>query len=214
MVNNTEEEQIETLKRWWADYGKSIILGTVVGLVGIFGWRYYQNHQVETRAAGAEEFAYISEQLSTKGADSFSEVTEFVERNKGNNYGELAALLLAKSAVDAKDFKLAVQQLELALAGSKDAAISDTIRLRLARVLIAQEDFDSAQSYLNAVTNDAFLAERSEIQGDLYIAQADPSEAKAAYQAALEAGGLNNNPGLQLKLDNLAIATESSSEAG
>lgn len=214
MVNNTEEEQIETLKRWWSDYGKSIILGAIVGLAGIFGWRYYQNHQVETRAVGAEGFAYISEQLSSKGADSFGEVTEFIERNQGNNYGELAALLLAKAAVDAQDLNLAVQQLELALEGSKDAAISDTIRLRLARVLIAQEDFDSAQSYLNAVSNDAFLAERSEIQGDLYLAQADPSEAKAAYQAALEAGGLNDNPGLQLKLDNLAIGTELSNEAG
>lgn len=214
MVNNTEEEQIETLKRWWSDYGKSIILGAIVGLAGIFGWRYYQNHQVETRAAGAEEFAYISGQLSSKGTESFGEVIEFIERNQGNNYGELAALLLAKAAVDAQDLNLAVQQLKLALDGSKDAAVSDTVRLRLARVLIAQEDFDSAQSYLNAVSNDAFLAERSEIQGDLYLAQADQSEAKAAYQAALEAGGLNDNPGLQLKLDNLAIGTELSSEAG
>lgn len=214
MVNNTEEEQIETLKRWWSDYGKSIILGAIVGLAGIFGWRYYQNHQVETRAAGAEEFAYISGQLSSKGTESFGEVIEFIERNQGNNYGELAALLLAKAAVDAQDLNLAVQQLKLALDGSKDAAVSDTVRLRLARVLIAQEDFDSAQSYLNAVSNDAFLAERSEIQGDLYLAQADQSEAKAAYQAALEAGGLNDNPGLQLKLDNLAISTKLSSEAG
>ena len=123
-------------------------------------------------------------------------------------------MLLAKAAVDAQDLNLAVQQLKLALDGSKDAAVSDTVRLRLARVLIAQEDFDSAQSYLNAVSNDAFLAERSEIQGDLYLAQADQSEAKAAYQAALEAGGLNDNPGLQLKLDNLAISTKLSSEAG
>ena len=214
MVNNTEEEQIETLKRWWSDYGKSIILGAIVGLAGIFGWRYYQNHQVETRAAGAEEFAYISGQLSSKGTESFGEVIEFIERNQGNNYGELAALLLAKAAVDAQDLNLAVQQLKLALDGSKDAAVSDTVRLRLARVLIAQEDFDSAQSYLNAVSNDAFLAERSEIQGDLYLAQADQSEAKAPYQAALEAGGLNDNPGLQLKLDNLAISTKLSSEAG
>lgn len=214
MVNNTEEEQIETLKRWWSDYGKSIILGTIVGLAGIFGWRYYQNHQIETRATGAEEFAYISEQLSNNGADSFAEVAEFIERNQGNSYGELAALLLAKSAVDANDLSLAAQQLEQALASSKDAAINDTIRLRLARVLIAQENIEAAQAHLNAVSKRAFVAQRSEIQGDLYVAQANLSEAKTAYQAALEAGGLNDNPGLQLKLDNLAIATEPSNEAG
>ncbi|WP_319782166.1 YfgM family protein [Oceanisphaera sp. IT1-181] len=204
--NSTEEQQLETIKRWWAEYGKSIILGAVVGLGGLFGWRYYQDQQVETRAAGADNFANVSTKLATQGPDAFTEVAAFVEQNQGNNYGELAALLLAGEAVKANQLPLAQQQLELALAGSKDAAISETIRLRLARVLLAQDKADEAQAQLNGVKQDAFSAQRSEIQGDLYSAQGNTDEAYKAYQAAEEAGGLNNNPALKLKLDNLAVS--------
>lgn len=204
--NSTEEQQIETLKRWWSEYGKSIILGAVVGLGGIFGWRYYQEHQVTTRATGADNFANISTQLATQGADAFADAAAFVEQNQGNNYGELTALLLAGEAVKANQLPLAQQQLELALANTKDATISDTIRLRLARVLLAQDNADEAQALLNSVKQAAFTAQRSEIQGDLYAAQGQQQQAYQAYQAAEVAGGLNNNPALKLKLDNLAVA--------
>lgn len=203
--NSTEEQQLETLKRWWSEYGKSIILGAVIGLGGLFGWRYYQTHQVETRAAGADNFANISTQLATQGVDAFPDVAAFVAQNQGNNYGELAALLLAGEAAKANQLPLAQEQLELALAGTKDAAISETIRLRLARVLLAQEKFGDAQAQLNGVKQAVFSAQRSEIQGDLYAAQDNIDEAYLAYQAASEAGGLNNNPALKLKLDNLAV---------
>ena len=211
--NSTEEQQIETLKRWWAEYGKSILLGAVIGLGGLFGWRYYQDHQLETRAAGADSFAYISAELASKGPDAFATAAEFVEQNKGNNYGELAALLLAGEAVKANQLPLAQQQLELALDGTKDVALSDTIRLRLARVLLAQDKADEAQTHLNNISSDAFAAQRSEIQGDLYMTQNKLDDAGDAYRAARDAGGLTDNPSLRLKLDNLAITTEVGKEA-
>ncbi|OIN14429.1 YfgM family protein [Oceanisphaera psychrotolerans] len=207
-IYSTEEQQLETLKRWWQEYGKSIILGAVIGLGGLFGWRYYQSHQIETRAAGAEAFAQISEQLATEGQAAFEQASAFVEQNQGNNYGELAALLLAAEAVKVNDLALARQQLELALAGTEDPALSDTIRLRLARVLLAQNEPTEAQSYLDNVTADAFGALRSEVQGDLFMAQEQRDAAGDAYRAARDAGGLTDNPGLQLKLDNLAVSTE------
>ena len=208
--NSTEEQQLETLKRWWKEYGKSIIVGAVVGLGGLFSWKYYQDHQVTSRAVGADSFVTITTQLATQGPDAFNDVAAFVEQNKGNNYGELAALLLAGAAAKADQLPLAQQQLELALANTKDAVISDTIRLRLVRVLLAQDLSDEAQTQLNAVKQDAFSAERSEVQGDLYVAKGNNEEAYLAYQAAEEAGGLNNNPALKLKLDNLAQADKTS----
>lgn len=211
--NSTEEQQLETLKRWWSEYGKSIILGAVVGLGGLFGWRYYQDHQVTTRATGAESFANISTQLATQGPDAFNDVAAFVEQNQGNNYGELAALLLAGEAAQANQLPLAQQQLELALANTKDATLSDTIRLRLARVLLAQDKPEDAQAQLNNVKQTAFSAQRSEIQGDLYAAEGNTDEAYKAYQAAGEAGGLNDNPALKLKLDNLAASPSASDKA-
>ena len=46
----TEEEQVERLKQWWKENGRSIIAGVVIGL-GVFGswqgWRAYQIQQAE-----------------------------------------------------------------------------------------------------------------------------------------------------------------------
>ncbi|MGO1245848.1 MAG: YfgM family protein [Oceanisphaera sp.] len=211
--NSTEEQQIETLKRWWSEYGKSIILGAVVGLGGLFGWRYYQTHQIETRAAGADSFAYVSGELANKGSDAFDTAVEFVEQNQGNNYGELAALLLASEAIKANQLPLAQQQLELALAGTQDDALNNTIRLRLARVLLAQDNIADAQAALNNVTAEAFSAQRSEVQGDLYMAQDNPQDAGDAYRAARDAGGLADNPSLRLKLDNLGVSHKPGEDA-
>ena len=47
----TEDEQVEVLKRWWNENGKSAIFGIVLGLGAIFGWREWQGHvsiQAET----------------------------------------------------------------------------------------------------------------------------------------------------------------------
>ena len=207
-IYSTEEQQLDALKRWWQEYGKAIILGSVLGLGGLFGWRYYQSYQIESRSAGAESFEQISQRLAAEGSAAFAEASAFVEQNRGNNYGELAALLLAAEAVRANDLALARQQLELALAGTKDAVLADTINLRLARVLLAQSEPAAAQARLDQVKSDAFAALKSEVQGDLFLAEAQLDAARDAYRAALDAGGLADNPGLQLKLDNLAIATE------
>ncbi|MCT7655841.1 tetratricopeptide repeat protein [Oceanimonas sp. NS1] len=203
-VYSTEEQQIEAIKRWWQEYGKAIILGSAIGLAGLFGWRYYQGHQLETRADGAEAFEQVSRDLASQGSAAFDSTAAFVSENQGNSYGELAAMLLAAEAVRANDLELARQQLELALAGMTDDALANTVRLRLARVLIAAGDLDAAQRRLDEVTGDAFAAQLHEVRGDLFRARQQPAEALAAYEAAREAGGVGDNPALTLKLDDLA----------
>ncbi|WMC09629.1 tetratricopeptide repeat protein [Oceanimonas pelagia] len=205
-IYSTEEQQIEAIKRWWHEYGKAIILGSALGLAGLFGWRYYQSEQLESRAAGAEAFEQISRELASGGSAAFDRAAAFVSENQGNSYGELAALLLAAEAVKANDLALAQQQLEQALAGTSDAALANTVRLRLARVLIAGNELDAAQGRLDEVTGDAFAAQKHEIQGDLFLARQQPAEARAAYEAARSAGGVGENPALTLKLDHLAAA--------
>jgi len=41
----TDREQIDMLKKWWKDYGQSIAIAIMVGLVLSFGWRYWRAHQ-------------------------------------------------------------------------------------------------------------------------------------------------------------------------
>ncbi len=46
---DSEEQQVEAIKDWWKENGKAVIFGAVIGLGGLFGWRYYQDSVVEAR---------------------------------------------------------------------------------------------------------------------------------------------------------------------
>ena len=47
----TEEQQVEAIKKWWQENGKSLIAGIVIGLGGIVGWQGWQTYQIEQAEA-------------------------------------------------------------------------------------------------------------------------------------------------------------------
>ena len=44
-ISDSEEEQVDKIKKWWNSNGKQIIAGAVIGLAGVFGWNYYNDYQ-------------------------------------------------------------------------------------------------------------------------------------------------------------------------
>ena len=40
-VYDSEREQIEAMKKWWAQNGKAIITGLVLGLAALIGWQQW-----------------------------------------------------------------------------------------------------------------------------------------------------------------------------
>ena len=63
-VYTTEEQQVEVIKNWWKENGTSVIAGTVIGLVGLFGWRYYTEHQQTTQEAASQAYNEMSARSS------------------------------------------------------------------------------------------------------------------------------------------------------
>ncbi|MGL5038363.1 MAG: YfgM family protein, partial [Aeromonas sp.] len=64
-VYTTEEQQVEVIKDWWKENGTAIIAGTVIGLVGLFGWRYYNQHQQESMEVASRAYGEIIAPLVT-----------------------------------------------------------------------------------------------------------------------------------------------------
>ncbi|MGB2078424.1 MAG: YfgM family protein [Vibrio sp.] len=201
-VYDNEEQQIEAIKHWWSENGKTVIIGLVIGLGGIFGWRYYQDSQLEARADASNAYTQVMENLSTKGAEAATQTQDFINTYESTNYAVLASMQLAKAHVDAGELDKALTQLNWGLEHTKDEALTSLLNLRIARVLSAQQNFDQAITQLDAIKDEAWQGRVLELKGDILLQKGDQDGAREAYTQAQQASVQNQAIGI--KLDDLA----------
>ncbi|NVD05997.1 tetratricopeptide repeat protein [Vibrio sp. JPW-9-11-11] len=199
---DTEEQQVEAIKDWWKENGKAVIFGAVVGLGGLFGWRYYQDSVIAAQEAASESYTQAVQQLAEQGASAESGVQTFIEANKETEYATLAALQLAKVQVEAGNLDEAVAQLEWAKSSTQDTALAAVINYRLARVKAEQGEFDSAIAQLANIDDQSWAGRVAELKGDILLRKGDEQGAYAAYTESQQSGDASQT--LQLKLDDLA----------
>lgn len=206
-IYNTEEQQVEAIKRFWKQNGVSIIAGVAIGLAGLYGFRYYQAQQLQAVEGQSAQYAALVDKVADEKADKAAwlvEAQSFIEGNPGSSYSVLTALLTAKEAALAKNYQVAEKQLAWVIANTKEQEIIAVATIRLARVQAEQNNFDAAIATLNAVLPASFNAQQQELKGDVLLKSGDEVKAKSAYQAALAAAAEGKNPLLQVKLNELA----------
>ena len=204
-IYNSDEQQAEAIKAWWKENGKAILVGATLGLVGMFGWRYYNEYRQGQMEKSSVAYEQIIKQLTADKEKAFPAVATFAKEHAGSSYGDLAALQLAAAAVKAGKLDLAAEQLQQVADKGNSEAVKPIAAVRLARVLGEQGKFADAQKRLDGVTLAAFKAIVAEVRGDLYLKQGDKAKAMAAYQQATAAGGEKSSPELRTKLDDLAV---------
>lgn len=201
----TEEQQVEALKSWWKSHGNAVIFGTVLGLAGLVGFRYYNDNQLTAQEELSAAYDTVVTELSENGLAAKATTQTFIDANSGNAYATLTALQLAAEAVKKQDFAEAEKQLSWVVTNSNQVSILPIANTRLARVQAQLQNFDAALATLDKVSLDTFASKKAEIQGDIYVQQGDLNAARSAYKTALAGVGANTQL-LQLKLDDLAIA--------
>lgn len=185
MRYETDQEQIETLKQLWRDYGKWIILTIIIGLALGFGWRYWQQQQWAHRQQASLMYQQLLAADSEKKSDVVMQMAgEMVKRYPQTEYAQLANLMAAKAAVSTNNFDAAAQKLTQVMNHSKNKSVQQIARLRLARVLLMQGNAQEALKTLAVVTDKIYQPLADEITGDIYMALHDGAKARAAYQAA------------------------------
>ncbi|CAD2224017.1 TPR-like domain-containing protein [Pseudoalteromonas sp. 3J6] len=201
-IYSTEEQQAEAIKRFFRENGLSLALGVIVGLGGLYGWKAYNQNQITTAEQASDAYTKLVESDSV-----LASADAFISENKDTQYATLAAFVAAKEAVDAQNLDLANEKLSWIVTNVDNAQLKAIATTRLARVQIAQQQYDDALSTLNAPLPEAFNANVAELKGDIYTQQGNKEQARVAYQAAVDAGGLTSNPLLQIKLDDLAVTS-------
>ncbi|WP_213610167.1 tetratricopeptide repeat protein [Pseudoalteromonas sp.] len=201
-IYSTEEQQAEAIKRFFRENGLSLALGVIVGLGGLYGWKAYNQNQITTAEQASDAYTKLVE-----SDDVLASADTFISENKDTQYATLAAFVAAKEAVDAQKLDIANEKLSWIVSNVNNAQLKAIATTRLARVQIAQQQYDEALTTLNSPLPEAFNANVAELKGDIYTQQGNKEQARVAYQAAVDAGGLTSNPLLQIKLDDLAVTS-------
>jgi predicted negative regulator of RcsB-dependent stress response len=199
----TEEQQVEAIKRFWKENGLALVIGALLGLGGLLGWRYYNDLQIAAKEQASFAYEKASEEL-IKGEAGFSRAKKFIESHSNTGYAMLMALEMTQQAIERKDFAEAVKQLEFVVSNTKLSAVQSVAQLRLARIQLEQGEYELALISADKVTDDAFKGQSQEVKGDVYQNQKLFDKARAAYSSALETN--ERDQLLKMKLDNLAIA--------
>ncbi|MFV0275586.1 MAG: YfgM family protein [Parahaliea sp.] len=187
----TEEEQVEDLKRWWQENGRSTLMGIVVAAALVFGWQGWQEHRKGQAEAASDLYQRLLEAAGNPARKPAvqGEMERLAERLKadysGTTYAQFAALQLAQLAVADDDLEAAEGELRWVLAAAgKDSDAAWIARQRLARVLAASGDTDGALATLDAQGDNPYQATYAMVRGDILYGAGRDSEALAAYQLA------------------------------
>ncbi|AEA85061.1 YfgM family protein [Stutzerimonas stutzeri] len=209
MTSGTEEEQLAQIKDWWQRNGKPLVLGAVIALVLVFGWQFWQKHQINQAQSASVVYQQLLGAALESGEADAAEVSRLGNLLKkdfaGTHYAQYGSLFVAKVAVESGRLDEAASELRAIVDKPADKTLDELARQRLARVLAAQGKADEAIKLLDGKVDAAFVASREELRGDLLVQLGRNDEAHAAYSKAKES--LSQDAaigGLQMKLDDLA----------
>lgn len=192
-----EQEQIANFKAFWARFGNLISWVLIIALGSYAAYNFWNSHK---RTQSTEAAALYDQLVDVAQAGDNAKVQRMAgdieSKFDGTAYGQMAALVAAKAAFDAKDLKTAKAQLQWVVDHGNDEYKS-IARLRLSGVLLDEKAYDQAMAALNGDILPQFAGEVQDRKGDVLVAQNKLAEARTAYAAALEKMD-KGNPGRQI----------------
>jgi predicted negative regulator of RcsB-dependent stress response len=200
----TDEEQMARLRDWWQQNGTSLIVGVVLVVIGVVGWRWYQSSVEERIANGSDLYA---QWLESQG-EARQRLGELIEQEAaGTAYPTFVLFHQARDAVEAGDLASAEANLQSAVTAAPGRELADLARLRLARVLFDLDRGSEALEALRQIRGEGYRALAAELQGDIHLASGDRAGAHEAYASALaQAREGSQRPLLEVKVADTADA--------
>lgn len=202
-----EQEQIEQLKAWWRKFGALTLGILTLALAAVLGWQSWNWYQGQQASQARGYFEALERANQEGGVESTPRVLAAMgtlqKEFPDTDYAGRAALIAAQALQQGEDLA-AAQSILVWLSNSKHDALAPVAKVRLAGLLLDQQQYEEALNVLQtpAPSFEALFADR---RGDIYAAQGLQQEALEQWRAALTSIG--NNRGLantlQLKIDML-----------
>ncbi len=182
-----EQEQVDAFKAWWDDNRRFVILALVIVFGGIGGVQAWRSHHTKQAIKASALFAEVSAQVASKDPKRVNDAAQAVIDKFGSTaFAPRAALIAARTDIDAKDVAQAKVRLQWVLDNAKEDGLKDVARLKLASLLLDEKKYDEALNLLEAKHPESFDALYADLKGDVLVAQGKPELARAAYQVAYD----------------------------
>ncbi len=203
----SDKEEIEMIRNWWRENGKFTLFCIIAVLMISAGWRYWQNHVEQDRAAASMLYEQmLSHQANNDLSSVEFEVTDLLTNHPKTPYASLAAFMSAQNAINGDNLASAIEKFDWVIGNAKNKDFKETAKIRKARVLLTMKKYDDALAVLAKSEVTAYAPLVSEVKGDILVAKGDKKSALLAYAAALQTLKKDepNRSFLQMKFDQLS----------
>ncbi|MEM7053957.1 MAG: tetratricopeptide repeat protein [Pseudomonadota bacterium] len=182
-----EHEQSQRVQNWLKENGISLIMGVVLALAAIFGWRQWQNYQAAQADLASDYYTSVQLELQEDRLEgAVAQLNVMREAVASHSYTKLATMQVAASQVENDQLEpaLALYQ-ELFDAGDLQS-LEPVVRLRLAQLYAANDNSVAAIEILSGAAPIGFESLWLETRGDLMFDQGELNQAENYYQQAVD----------------------------
>ncbi|GAB81205.1 YfgM family protein [Shimwellia blattae] len=201
---DNENDQIDAVKRFFAENGKALVVGVVLGIGALVGWRYWNGHQSDTARASSLAYEQVTTAIQADKPETLAAAQKFAADTR-DTYGALAAMQVAQHFVDSEQLDKAAAELQQGAGDAKDPQLQSLINLRLARIQIQQKQADAALKTLDTVKGEGWSAIVADIRGEALLSKGDKQGARDAWSKGVASDA---SPALremmQMKINNLS----------
>ena len=211
-VYMTEEEQLESIKKWWKQYGNLVTVVLSLILFGIAGYRYLNWHQDKLTQQASVAYEQMMVALSNQNIKAVrAYANELIHEHNRTVYADAAHMTLAKIYVSKNKVEQAREDLQAVATDSKMSTLKQIAKIRIARIFAAEKSYTNALKELSSVHDNTYLPVINELKGDIYGATGQYQESMNSYKQTLDEVKNNGMGNLFLEMKTNAIASKSHS---
>ena len=206
----TEEEQVESIKKWWADNSRSIIFGVGLGLVAIFAWQSWKDWTHQQAIEASDMYQQLTQASKDQEYDAILLLATEIQKSYADTpYAALAGLQKAKVQSEKGDRDGAIVTLEKVATEAANSSVQHIARIRALRLRIGAQQVQAVVDAIDSIINEQgalnpgeFIGQYEALRGDAYRLLGNIEKARHGYIAALRTATLDSRL-LQMKLDDL-----------
>jgi len=199
-VYKTEEEQVESIKAWWKENARALLIGVSIALASVFSWQGWQQQQQQHAEQASDLFQQLI--VEEKPEQTIELADQIIADYADTPYAALAAFQKAKQQLQAKNRKEAIVTLEKVVQLTNNDSVKNIAQLRALRLRLGAGDAKAVITEIDGYEQSNFSGQYEELKGDAYLSLNDIEKARLAYTSAISVAA-SEKRFIQQKLDNL-----------